>query len=158
MEDYVRAIYHYQRYLELRSDTEKKQMVEDMIMWAKVSFAAGFAENPSTDLQHIATLQKKNKMLQAHIEDLEKRIRDLEGNSSTATPASPGTGSAIDLPAPRAVKPGERSYTVRQGDTLSSIAKSMYNNSAKWKDIYEANKKTMKDPKTLREGQVLVIP
>ena len=32
-EDYMRALYHYQRYLELRPDTEKREMIENIMKW-----------------------------------------------------------------------------------------------------------------------------
>ncbi len=38
-QDFVRAIYHYRRYLELRPDTEKTAMIEGRIQKASVSFA-----------------------------------------------------------------------------------------------------------------------
>ncbi len=36
---------------------------------------------------------------------------------------------------------GELIYTVQEGDTLSSIARQHYNDPAKWKDIYDLNRK-----------------
>jgi nucleoid-associated protein YgaU len=38
---------------------------------------------------------------------------------------------------------GELIYTVREGDTLSSIARQHYDDPARWKDIYEANRATI---------------
>jgi len=50
-------------------------------------------------------------------------------------------------------------YTVKPGDTLSSIALQYYNRSGQWRRIYEANRETMNnDPDTLRVGMKLIIP
>jgi hypothetical protein len=49
-----------------------------------------------------------------------------------------------------------RTYTVRQGDTLSGIGERM---GVDWRRIYEANRATIgADPNLIRPGQVLVIP
>ncbi|HEX8029248.1 MAG TPA: LysM peptidoglycan-binding domain-containing protein [Vicinamibacterales bacterium] len=48
------------------------------------------------------------------------------------------------------------SYTVRAGDTLSSIAQSVWGDSAMWYMIAEVN--GLNGSEALREGQVLVIP
>jgi nucleoid-associated protein YgaU len=49
-----------------------------------------------------------------------------------------------------------KSYMVKLGDTLSSIAAAEYGDSAKWRPIASANR--IDNPRVLRPGQVLVIP
>lgn len=49
-------------------------------------------------------------------------------------------------------------YTVQRGDTLSSIAKQQYGDSSRWKEIFEANTGTIKDPNMLSIGWVLGLP
>jgi len=53
---------------------------------------------------------------------------------------------------------GGRTHTVQKGDTLYKLARQYYNDQAKWKDIYEANRAEMGDPNRIRVGQRLVIP
>lgn len=52
----------------------------------------------------------------------------------------------------------EGSYTVKEGDYLKKIAQSVYGDSARWEDIYEANKATVKNPAILYKGQTLILP
>ncbi len=62
---------------------------------------------------------------------------------------------------PKVVVPEERApqkYVVVAGDTLSVIAKKVYGDADRWKEIFEANKDTIKDPNTIHVGQELVIP
>ena len=67
---------------------------------------------------------------------------DVEGGSSSTAP-----------------KPaGARTYTVAKGDSLSKIAKQLYGDAQKWRQIYEANKDTIKNPDLIHPGQVLTIP
>jgi LysM repeat protein len=49
-----------------------------------------------------------------------------------------------------------KTWTVKRGDTLSSIANAEYGNSAKWRPIAEANH--IDNPRVLAPGLVLVIP
>jgi len=47
--DPIAAIYHYRRYLELRPDSEKRQLVEDFIERAKLSLVAITGKNFQVD-------------------------------------------------------------------------------------------------------------
>ncbi len=51
-----------------------------------------------------------------------------------------------------------RTYVVKSGDTLSGIAKAMYGDAGRWREIFEANKNKIKDPKLIHPGQELRIP
>lgn len=52
----------------------------------------------------------------------------------------------------------ERTYTVEKGDHLKKIAQTVYGDPAGWKDIYEANKASIRNPDIIYKGQVLIIP
>lgn len=49
-------------------------------------------------------------------------------------------------------------HTVVKGDSLSKIAKHYYDDMMKYKEIFEANRATLKDPDEIEVGQVLIIP
>jgi LysM repeat protein len=55
-------------------------------------------------------------------------------------------------------QPTTRSYTVRAGDSLSSIAEYFYGNPADWTSIYDANESVVSNPNDIYVGQVLTIP
>jgi nucleoid-associated protein YgaU len=59
------------------------------------------------------------------------------------------------LPKPQ---PKEQTYTVQAGDTLSKISKKFFGDSNKYMTIFNANKDQLKDPDTIKPGQVLKIP
>jgi hypothetical protein len=50
----------------------------------------------------------------------------------------------------------DKSWTVRRGDTLSSIAGALYQDPARWREIARAN--GIDDPRTLEPGRELAIP
>jgi len=49
-------------------------------------------------------------------------------------------------------------YTVKSGDTLSAISKSVYGDANKYNGIFEANKPMLSSPDRIYPGQVLRIP
>jgi len=53
---------------------------------------------------------------------------------------------------------GERTYTVKAGDTLSKIAKEMYGDANAYMEIFNANKDQLHDPDKIKPGQVLKVP
>jgi 5'-nucleotidase/UDP-sugar diphosphatase len=53
---------------------------------------------------------------------------------------------------------GTSAYTVKNGDSLSRIAKRELGSYGRWRDIYEANRDKIKDPNVLVVGIQLVIP
>ena len=55
-------------------------------------------------------------------------------------------------------KPARRTYLVRAGDTLRTIALAAYGDEERWIAIYRANRRTISDPDVLKVGTTLTIP
>ena len=53
---------------------------------------------------------------------------------------------------------GERTYTVQPQDSLYSIARKVYGDPSRWRDIFEANRDILPSEDRLRVGQTLRIP
>lgn len=53
---------------------------------------------------------------------------------------------------------GQRTHTVKKGDTLYSLARQYYGAQGKWKEIWEANRNVVPDPNKLTVGTKIVIP
>ena len=53
---------------------------------------------------------------------------------------------------------GSQLYTVQKGDTLYQLARRFYNDQARWRDIWEANRDRISNPDRLSVGMQLVIP
>jgi len=53
---------------------------------------------------------------------------------------------------------GEKTYTVKPGDTLSKIAKETLGDANAYTEIFNANKNILSDPDKIKPGQVLKIP
>ena len=74
-----------------------------------------------------------------------------------------GDETRVDVPRPSAtqvpvVGSTTRTYTVKQGDTLASIALNQYGSSLQASKIYNANLEVIQDKNNLIPGSVLVIP
>ena len=78
--DYVRAIYHYQRYLELRPQTEKSEMIEGRIRRARMAFAESISDKISGIDKKFYELKKENMRLKNALRrvrmNLAKKISD----------------------------------------------------------------------------------
>jgi nucleoid-associated protein YgaU len=150
----LRAIYHYQRYLELDPDAERRAMVEQLIGAARMSYAASLPARPSEAIRELARYKQEVDDLQAALADARQEIAALKG---TAPP--PGSGAS---PAPPRMAPAQpavtETYTVKEGDTLSRIASKVYGDTSKWDVLFEANRNILSRPESVRPGQVLVVP
>jgi LysM repeat protein len=49
-------------------------------------------------------------------------------------------------------------YTVRPGDTLSSIAQRLFGHAGEWRRLYHANRSKVSDPNLIFPGEVLRVP
>jgi hypothetical protein len=61
------------------------------------------------------------------------------------------------VPTGTASSPG-RTHVIRAGDTLSGLASRYLGSSARYREIYEANRNVLRSPDDLREGVTIVIP
>jgi nucleoid-associated protein YgaU len=85
------------------------------------------------------------------------------GKSTEPSPTAPA-GQAADQvgttpPTPAAAdNPYAQFHEVRQGDTLSRIARQYYGDASLYPQIFEANRDLLSDPDKIRPGQKLRIP
>ena len=161
-EDFVRAVYHYQRYLQLRPDAEKRVFIEELIRQAELSYATSLPDKPSEAIREVARLREEVKSLEASLESSRQKVRELRVSIGDMRQQSAQASSAPSRqpPAPTASAPtaSRETYTVRPGDNLSRIAARVYNDRNQWRRIYEANRDSLPRPEDLQPGQVLIIP
>jgi len=166
--NYVRAVYHYERYLEKRPLTEKRALIQEWIKQAKVSLAGEVGGAGGDVSEELVRLTRENNMLRKQLETAGGGTAATVANVKTlvtepppsrpAPVAAPAVTQAVEKLQPViAVKPS-RTYQVRPGDTLSRIAGLVYGDATQWRKIYEANRDAMKSESDIKVGQTLVIP
>ncbi len=80
--------------------------------------------------------------------------RQLSGGPDRLQPGWKLAIPDFEPPAP----PDDRTVIVRSGDSLSSVARKVYGQQARWTDIFAANRSQIDDPDDIAVGTRLVIP
>ncbi len=171
MKDPVRAIYHFDRYLQFKPQSPQSAQVRQLVETAKKEFARQLPADPydgeldRIDLMDLVkTLKLENDDLKrelmgaiARVNQLENVVEKARRTTSIQTANSPVIDSAISesSPNPNNVP---RSYTVQSGDTLSAISKRFYGTASRYIDIFQANRDRLSSEGALRVGQVIRIP
>lgn len=89
-----------------------------------------------------------------------KQYIDYATKKVTVTKSDNNSKSTLKTETPRETsgKPTAKTYTVKSGDCLWTIAKKYYGNGAQYTKIYNANKDKISNPNLIYVGQVLTIP
>ncbi|MEI8205316.1 MAG: LysM peptidoglycan-binding domain-containing protein [Kiritimatiellales bacterium] len=165
--NYVRAVYHYERYLEKRPLTEKRALIQEWIKQAKVSLSGEVGGAGGDVSEELVRLTRENNMLRKQLEAAGGGTAATVANVKTivtepplrpAPVAAPVATQAVEKVQPVATAKSARTYLVRSGDTLSRIAGSAYGDPSKWRKIYDANRDQMKNETDIKIGQSLIIP
>ncbi|WP_158279736.1 Cell division protein CpoB [Coraliomargarita sinensis] len=177
MKDPIRAIYHFERYLQFKPQSPQASQVRQLIETAQKEFARQLPAQPyEGDLERIdlmelvKTLKQENDSLKRDLVAAEKRVSQLENvlgqarrvpRPQTEAPAvvrreqPVRTDGGTATPDPEDVP---RTYTVQSGDTLSTISRRFYGTPSRWIDIFQANRDRLSSENALRVGQEIRIP
>jgi tetratricopeptide (TPR) repeat protein len=149
LNDPVSALHHFRRYLELSPTGAHAADVKNSIKHDEIAALTVLSGDSVITRAEAARLRNENLNLHKELE-----VRALPAR--TATDKSPQEGDTSSKKT--APSKGDRSYVVQSGDTLFSISRKFYKSPKRWKEILNANRKNIRDPKKLTVGQTLVIP
>ncbi len=187
MKDPIRAIYHFERFLQSKPQSPQASKVRQLIETAQKEFARQLPAQPyQGDLERIdlmdlvKNLKVENESLKEELVTAESRINKLErilgrlqdrsrtGQTSSAAPLPGERNAGVSRQAETARQataqddpdPGAvpETYTVQSGDSLSGISRRFYGTPSRWIDIYQANRDRLSSENALRVGQELRIP
>ncbi len=130
--------------------------------------AAALKDNLSKDYELPAPAEEPGEEEPAEETPAEEPEEQPAGEPAPSTPSSEDAPAAAETPAEEApAQPEEQpaddaardvtSYTVVSGDCLWNIAYKLYGSGARWTEIYELNKETIKNPEMIHIGQVLTV-
>ena len=146
LNDPVSALHHFRRCLALSPNGPHVKDVKESIQRDEIAALTALSGDSVITRAEAARLRNENLTLH---KELETRVASPRiGSEKSQTNEAKKAG---------AKKPA-RTYVVQSGDTLFSISRKLYKSPRHWKDILEANKKNIRDPKDLTVGQTLIIP
>lgn len=184
MKDPVRAIYHFDRYLQFKPQSPQAAQVRQLIETAQKEFARQLPAQPyqgeldRIDLMELVkSLKLENESLKRELAAARNRVQKLENVLGEARRV-PSAQTTVQQSQPQAQQPrvtqsqqpirpqsatpdaatAPRSYTVQSGDSLSSISRKVYGTPSRWIDIYQANRDRLSSENALRVGQEIRIP
>src|SRR5947209_1760888 len=148
LNDPVSALHHFKRYLALSPNGPHANEVKKSIKHDEIAALTALSGDSVIPRSEAAQLRNENLNLR---KELEARAGSLR--------STPEKSQANDASSKKiASKKADRTYVVQSGDTLFSISRKFYRSPKRWKEILNANEKTIHDPKKLTVGQTLVIP
>jgi tetratricopeptide (TPR) repeat protein len=150
LNDPVSALHHFKRYLALSPTGVHAADVKNSIKHDEIAALTVLSGDSVITRSEAARLRNENLNLHKELE-----MRALPARTTTDKSSQ---GSDTSSKKTAASGKGDRSYVVQSGDTLFSISRKFYKSPKRWKEILNANKKSIHDPKKLTVGQTLVIP
>jgi tetratricopeptide (TPR) repeat protein len=148
LNDPVSALHHFRRYLALSPTGPHAVDVKNSIKRDEIAALTALSGDSVITRSEAARLRNENLDLHKEFEARVVPARSVTDRSQEVSTSSKRT----------APKKGDRSYVVQSGDTLFSISRKLYKSPKRWKEILDANRKSIRDPKKLTVGQTLVIP
>jgi LysM repeat protein len=148
LNDPVSALHHFKRYIALSPNGPHANEVEKSIKHDEIAALTALSGDSVIPRSEAAQLRNENLNLRKELEARAGSLRSAPEKSQANDASSKKT----------AAKKADRTYVVQSGDTLFSISRKFYKSSKRWKEILEANRKNIRDPKKLTVGEKLVIP
>jgi len=146
LNDPVSALHHFRRCLALSPNGPHVKDVKESIQRDEIAALTALSGDSVITRAEAARLRNENLTLH---KELETRVASPRiGSEKSQTNEAKKAGA----------KKAARTYVVQSGDTLFSISRKLYKSPRHWKDILEANKTNIRDPKDLTVGQTLIIP
>jgi len=147
LNDPVSALHHFRRYLMLSPTGTHATDVKNSIKHDEIAALTVLSGDSVITRAEAARLRNEN--LNLH--------KELEARTAPRS-VTDKSQEAKTSPTKVSSKKGDRTYVVQSGDTLFSISRKFYKSNKRWKEILDANRNSIRDPKKLTVGQTLIIP
>jgi tetratricopeptide (TPR) repeat protein len=149
MNEPLNALHHFKRSLTLSPNGPRANDVKNFMKRDEIALATTLSGDSVVTRAEAARLRNENLNLRKELEQRAAKFRSAADKAPAQDRHAEKTG---------AKKSHQRTYVVQSGDTLASISRKFYHSSARWKEVLDANRKTIDDPEKLRVGQSLIIP
>ncbi|MFA5336157.1 MAG: OmpA family protein [Candidatus Omnitrophota bacterium] len=132
-----------------RAEAVKRFMIENGIEEPEIKIVSRGKLDAIAHVTDMVGMQK-DRNAQFMIAEVEEVMVPYNGEATTEISEEKTVESKVEV--------STKEYTVKKGDTLSSIARAEYGKANRWKYLYELNKEKIKDPNKLKAGTKIVIP
>jgi tetratricopeptide (TPR) repeat protein len=166
--DEAAAIYHYQKYLQLRPNASNAENIRQHILRLKHELAkAVMPIPPSSDLlRQLDQVVQEKQQLQGEVDRLQRQIAQISAAQASVAPrpelrtsatafatrSNPVAPTTSSLRTPTTLST-RANYRIKDGDTLMSIAR---RHNVRLESLQAANPRL--DARRLQPGQTIVIP
>src|SRR5216110_3768369 len=137
LNDPVSALHHFRRCLALSPNGPHVKDVKESIQRDEIAALTALSGDSVITRAEAARLRNENLTLHKELETRAAPTRGVTDKSQESNTTSKKTTS----------RQGDRAYVVQSGDTLFSISRKFYKSPTHWKDILNANRKNIHDPK-----------
>ena len=146
MNDPLNALHHFKRYLTIAPNGARASDVKGFVKRDEIALLTSLSGDAVISRAEATRLRNENLSLR-------KDLDEARGRSHIPTiEQTPTQGKTKGTETPK------QTSVVQRGDTLASISRKFYKTSTRWKQILEANRNVIDNPKKLATGQTLVIP
>jgi tetratricopeptide (TPR) repeat protein len=146
MNDPLDALHHFKRYLAIAPTGSHAADVKNFIKRDEVALLTSLSGDAIISRAEATRLRNENLTLRRDLDEARSRSRLTS------------TDHSADSTRTKSNETGKRTYIVQRGDTLASISRKFYKTSTRWKQILDANRDVIDNPKKLIAGQTLIIP
>ena len=145
MNDPLNALHHFKRYLVIAPTGPRANDVKGFVKRDEVALLTSLSGDALISRTEATRLRNENLSLRRDLDE-------ARGRSHATLEQSPIPGKT------KGAETARQTYVVQRGDTLASISRKFYKTSTRWKQILDANRNVIDNPKKLVVGQTLVIP
>src|SRR5438874_9079683 len=149
LNDPLQALHHFKRYLVLNPSGSHAVDVKDFMKRDEVALGTSLSGDSVVTRAEAARLRNENLNLHRQID---------AGPAKPRAAADKSSSRHGDKEKAESKKTGSHTYTVKEGDTLTSISRRFSTTSKRWREIRDANEKKIDDPENLKAGLTLTIP
>ena len=172
LQEPIRALYHYREYARKRPDGESAEVAEKSVTRIEKRLAEEWAalygvssDDPELvakigELQdQVEKLMGQKKFLLAKLRETNARLvsarRRLDSQTAATRASTEPESTAARV---MGSLPEEKTYTIRPGDSLISIARREYGDGSLWEELRDYNAAVLDGGETIAVGEQLKIP
>ncbi len=154
MKEPLNALHHFKRYLMLAPTGPHAAEVKEFMKRDELAVVTNMSGDSVVTRAEAARLKNENLNLHKELEERAAQARVAAANEKTAPGAHPEKGASATTDS----KASARTHVVQTGDTLYSLSRKYYGSSSRWKEIRQANRKSLDSSGKLKVGQTVTIP